>query len=119
MAGNVGCAGIASGEVRAMFGIESTEMIILFVVALLLFGKRLPEVAKTVGKGVADFKKGLAGIDDHLRTSVHSPYQSSHPSSSAPPSSRPAPLEQRDSQVSSGPAVPKFEPPRFEPGDGD
>ncbi|HBH50553.1 MAG TPA: twin-arginine translocase TatA/TatE family subunit, partial [Planctomycetaceae bacterium] len=31
-----------------MFGIESTEMIILFVVALLLFGKRLPEVAKTV-----------------------------------------------------------------------
>jgi sec-independent protein translocase protein TatA len=102
-----------------MFGIESTEMIILFVVALLLFGKRLPEVAKTVGKGVADFKKGLAGIDDHLRTSVHAPYQSSPTSSSAPPPSRPAPLEHRESIASSGPAVPKFEPPRFEPGDGD
>lgn len=106
-----------------MFGIESTEMIILFVVALLLFGKRLPEVAKTVGKGVADFKKGLAGIDDHLRTSVHAPYQSAgHPtgsSSSAPPPSRPAPLEHRDSNPSPGPSVPKFEPPRFEPGAGD
>lgn len=104
-----------------MFGIESTEMIILFVVALLLFGKRLPEVAKTVGKGVADFKKGLAGIDDHLRTSVHAPYQSAGHSSgpSAPPPSRPAPLEHRDSQESRGPVVPKFEPPRFEPGEGD
>jgi sec-independent protein translocase protein TatA len=100
-----------------MFGIESTEMIILFVVALLLFGKRLPEVAKTVGKGVADFKKGLAGIDDHLRTSVHAPYQSSP--SSAPPTPRPAPLEQRESSPETGPVVPKFEPPRFEPGDGD
>ena len=102
-----------------MFGIESTEMIILFVVALLLFGKRLPEVAKTVGKGVADFKKGLAGIDDHLRTGVHPPYQSTQTSNSAPPTSRPAPLEQRDAAGSSGPAVPKFEPPRFEPGEGD
>jgi len=106
-----------------MFGIESTEMIILFVVALLLFGKRLPEVAKTVGKGVADFKKGLAGIDDHLRTSVHAPYHagghSSATSSSTPPPSRPAPLEQRESSEPSGPAVPKFEPPRFEPGEGD
>ncbi|MFN7803745.1 MAG: twin-arginine translocase TatA/TatE family subunit [Planctomycetaceae bacterium] len=106
-----------------MFGIESTEMIILFVVALLLFGKRLPEVARTVGKGVADFKKGLAGIDDHLRTSVHAPYQSASHSSgtspAGPPPSRPAPLEHRESNESRGPAVPKFEPPRFEPGEGD
>ena len=94
-----------------MFGIESTEMIILFIVALLLFGKRLPEVAKTVGKGVADFKKGLHGIDDDLRTSIdggHSPHRPAPPVAQT----RPAPVD-RPSDVT----VPKFEPPKFEPGE--
>ncbi len=94
-----------------MFGIDSSEMVILFIVALLLFGKRLPEVARTVGKGVADFKKGLGGLDDHMRTSLHSPYTPA-PTTSSAPQSRPAPLERRD-EVS----VPRFEPPKFEPGE--
>ena len=40
------------------------EMIVIGIVALLLFGKRLPEVARSLGKGVVEFKKGLRGIDD-------------------------------------------------------
>ncbi len=40
------------------------EMIVIGVIALLLFGKRLPEVARSLGKGVVEFKKGLNGIDD-------------------------------------------------------
>ncbi|MFM8223854.1 MAG: twin-arginine translocase TatA/TatE family subunit [Planctomycetaceae bacterium] len=95
-----------------MFGIETTEMFILFVVALLLFGKRLPEVARTVGKGVADFRKGLTGIDADVRGQFYGGYNNTPSTTSqyTPPASRPAPLEERKV-----PAVPKFEPPKFEP----
>lgn len=41
------------------------EMIVLFVVALLVFGpKRLPDLAKNLGKGIRDFKKAMAGEDE-------------------------------------------------------
>ena len=40
------------------------EMIVIGIIALLLFGKRLPEVARSLGKGIVEFKKGLNGIDD-------------------------------------------------------
>lgn len=44
------------------------EMIALLVVALLLFGRRLPEVGRSLGKGIVEFKRGLKGIDDEIET---------------------------------------------------
>jgi len=35
-------------------------------IALLLFGKRLPEVGRSLGKGIVEFKKGLAGIEEDV-----------------------------------------------------
>ena len=41
------------------------ELMLLAVLALVLFGpKRLPEMGRSLGKGVVEFKKGLAGIED-------------------------------------------------------
>ena len=37
------------------------EMMMVMGVAVLLFGKRLPEVGRSLGKGIIEFKKGLAG----------------------------------------------------------
>ena len=43
-----------------MFDIGFQELIIIFVVALLVFGpKKLPELAKTLGKWVAEIKRGV------------------------------------------------------------
>ena len=43
-----------------MFDIGSGELLLIAVVALLLFGGRLPDVARNLGKTVADFKRGFA-----------------------------------------------------------
>jgi sec-independent protein translocase protein TatA len=42
------------------------EMMMLLGVAVLLFGKRLPEVGRSLGKGIIEFKKGLSGAVDEF-----------------------------------------------------
>jgi sec-independent protein translocase protein TatA len=49
-----------------MFGIGSSELLILGVIALLLFGNRLPQVMRSLGQGVTEFKKGLDGISEEI-----------------------------------------------------
>jgi sec-independent protein translocase protein TatA len=47
------------------------EWIAILIVGLLLFGRRLPEVARSLGKSIVEFKKGIKDvrddIDDHTR----------------------------------------------------
>jgi TatA/E family protein of Tat protein translocase len=55
-----------------MFGIGFQEMLIILVVALIFFGpKRLPDLAKSLGKGIAEFKKASEevrkGIEDAVK----------------------------------------------------
>ena len=47
-------------------GIGMFEMIVLLFLGVLIFGKRMPEVGKSLGKGIVEFKKGLAGIEDDV-----------------------------------------------------
>ncbi|MFN0057540.1 MAG: twin-arginine translocase TatA/TatE family subunit [Planctomycetota bacterium] len=42
------------------------EWVIIMIVALLLFGKRLPEIMRSMGRGVVEFKKGIRGIEDDV-----------------------------------------------------
>src|SRR4051812_38272211 len=49
------------------------EWIWIAAVALLLFGKRLPEVGKSLGKGIVEFKKGLKGIEDEVEDASSQP----------------------------------------------
>ena len=47
------------------FGIGLPEVLIFLVVVLLLFGaKRVPEIGKSVGKGMREFKDAVTGRDD-------------------------------------------------------
>lgn len=48
-------------------------------IALLFFGKRLPEVGRSLGKGIVEFKKGLKGIEDDIEDKSDSPSRPSIP----------------------------------------
>ena len=79
------------------------EMMIVGIIALLLFGKRLPEVARSLGKGIVEFKKGVKGIEDEVE---HSSYNNAPTTSSA----RPVPHEEVTEST-----APKFELPDSAP----
>ena len=46
-----------------MFGLGPWEISLIVLVLLLLFGRRLPEIAGSLGKSVVNFKKGLREVD--------------------------------------------------------
>ena len=58
------------------------EMLLIAGLGLLFFGKRLPEVGRSLGKGIVEFKKGLKGIEEDIETASSQP---SRPQSAAPP----------------------------------
>ena len=50
--------------VLSFFQIGPGELLFIALIALLLFGRRLPEVMHSIGKGITEFKKGLHASDD-------------------------------------------------------
>lgn len=72
-----------------MFGLGTWELLILLALGLLLFGRRLPEVGRSLGKGIVEFKKGIRGIEDEVDqgTRQTTPRQASTlpPTETAPP----------------------------------
>jgi sec-independent protein translocase protein TatA len=58
-------------ELANILGPYMDNWILIAIVALLLFGKRLPEVGRSLGKGIIEFKKGLAGIEEDVTQGVN------------------------------------------------
>ncbi len=48
-------------------GMGMQEMAIIGVIAILLFGKNLPNVARTLGKSYGDFRRGLSDIQSEFQ----------------------------------------------------
>ncbi len=75
------------------FGLPgSWEWILILVVALLIFGRRLPDVARSVGKSIVEFKRGIKevhnDIEDRSRNEPAKPSKlESPPNSTSEPAS--------------------------------
>lgn len=53
--------------IPCIFNLGTGEIIIILVVILLLFGaKRIPELARSLGKGIRSFKTGMSEMTDEM-----------------------------------------------------
>jgi sec-independent protein translocase protein TatA len=78
------------------FGISIWELLILLVVLLLIFGaKRLPEMGRSLGKGMREFKDSVTGVEEAVSTQAPSS-QAPAPPPELPPASDPSPAPSRD-----------------------
>lgn len=98
-----------------MFGLGMQELMVVAVVALLLFGKRLPEVARTAGKYYTEFRRHLNDLQSQMNiTDVYHSNSSSSKnsvySSYTPPTSSYEGQDDYDAAT-----APKFEPPPAAP----
>jgi sec-independent protein translocase protein TatA len=91
-----------------MFGVGPFEMVVIGCIAVLLFGKKLPEVAKNVGKTYQEFRKGIGDIQSNFKDVDMS---GSYADSNAAPSS-PSYDDFDDREEAT---APKFEPPPSAP----
>ena len=92
-----------------MFGLGGQEILLLLVLGVLLFGRKLPEIGRSLGKTMVEFKKGMKGIEDEVSESAQ-PRAAIEPEPAKPPQ-RVTPSTPKPT-FDDAPAVPTSVPPK-------
>ena len=88
-----------------MFNMGPQELVIIGVLAVVMFGKNLPDVAKKLGRTYRDFRKGLSDMQAQFKLDDEPSSYSSHTPS----------VYNDDYEDYDLPEAPKFQPPTSEP----
>ena len=91
------CLSIPGAARSLAFGMPGgAEWIILLVLGLLIFGRRLPEVGRSLGRGIVEFKRGIRGIEDEIDDAGS---EKKLPKSSTATLAEPAPSEETEART--------------------
>jgi sec-independent protein translocase protein TatB len=111
-----------------MFGLSFGEIVIIAIIALLLLGPdKLPEAAKTLGKGLRDIRRATDDIKDQVEREIYSTEEKAKPALVPPIAARPVPgpagppppatvenVPGLEAALAEGPLEPLSEPPGAE-----
>lgn len=50
----------------AFMGLGPMEVMVVVIIGVLLFGKKLPDMGRYLGKSITEFKKGMKGLEDEF-----------------------------------------------------
>lgn len=87
-----------------MFGLSPFELMVIGVIAVVLFGGSLPEVARKLGGSYREFRRGLNDVQQQFRMAE---YEANRALSMDEPAKN-----EQDDEESAEPSVPKFKPPQ-------
>jgi sec-independent protein translocase protein TatA len=90
-----------------MFGLSPFELVVIGVIAVILFGSNLPDVARKLGGSYREFRRGLNEVQQQFRMAEYEA-RKTFSSLDAPAKAKPAEEEEDEP---SGPTAPKFTPP--------
>jgi sec-independent protein translocase protein TatA len=54
------------GSLAFIGGLSTGEIVVVLILGLLLFGSRLPQVGRSLGKSFSEFKRGLRGLENEF-----------------------------------------------------
>jgi len=78
------------------------EWIVIGVIALLIFGRRLPEVARALGNSIVQFKKGVSDVQNEIEDAATTT-SARNPLEAAPDENKVRPLEPYDERLGGNP----------------
>ena len=87
------------------------DMLIVGIVAVMLFGNRLPEVARSLGRSLNEFKRGMHEFENEMKSSIYSDtptrsaYQDRLPPPATPAPPAPAPTTTETAEAKAGEPV--------------
>lgn len=58
---------VSSSALAFIQNLAGPDMLVIGIIALLVFGKRLPEVGRSLGRGLVEFKRGLHEMENEVK----------------------------------------------------